>query len=161
MRTRFCTLVAGLLALALLPSAAEDHKYLKAFPKASDGMERFVIELPHKERDEEVGFKVELVVGKEMMTDGVNRVSLGATIEPKPLEGWGFTYYECAEVTPGPSTLIAVPPGTPKVKRFVTGRPLQIRYNSRIPVVVYVPKGHEVRYRIWRADETYEKAEEG
>jgi ecotin len=27
-----------------------------------------------------------------------------------------------------------------------------IRYNSRLPVVVYVPEGVEVRYRIWRAD---------
>ncbi|RQW83332.1 MAG: proteinase inhibitor I4 serpin, partial [Methylococcus sp.] len=38
--------------------------------------------------------------------------------------------------------------------RFVTlgGEPYLIRYNSKLPVVVYVPKGNEVRYRVWRAD---------
>ena len=27
-----------------------------------------------------------------------------------------------------------------------------IRYNSRLPVVVYAPEGVELRYRIWKAD---------
>jgi ecotin len=39
------------------------------------------------------------------------------------------------------------------VPRFITlgGEPFLIRYNSRLPVVVYVPEGVEVRYRIWTA----------
>ena len=42
----------------------------------------------------------------------------------------------------------------PKVDRFITlgGEPKLLRYNSRLPVVVYVPADVEVRYRIWRAD---------
>ncbi len=50
-------------------------------------------------------------------------------------------------------TRIAVDPGAPKVERFVAlgGEPYLIRYNSRLPVVVYVPEGVEVRYRIWKA----------
>jgi ecotin len=49
---------------------------------------------------------------------------------------------------------MAADPNVPKVDRFVTlrGEPYLIRYNSRLPVVVYVPEGAEVRYRIWRAD---------
>jgi ecotin len=37
------------------------------------------------------------------------------------------------------------------VNRFITlgGEPYLIRYNSRLPVVVYAPEGVEVRYRIW------------
>ncbi|MBW2490657.1 MAG: proteinase inhibitor I4 serpin, partial [Deltaproteobacteria bacterium] len=35
------------------------------------------------------------------------------------------------------------------------------RYNSRLPVVVYVPEGVEVRYRIWRAEPESKKAHEG
>jgi ecotin len=27
-----------------------------------------------------------------------------------------------------------------------------IRYNSRLPVVIYVPADAQVRYRIWKAD---------
>lgn len=32
------------------------------------------------------------------------------------------------------------------------------RYNSKLPVVVYVPDGLEVSYRIWGADEKIGKA---
>jgi len=36
---------------------------------------------------------------------------------------------------------------------FITlgGEPYLIRYNSRLPIVVYAPSDVEVRYRIWRA----------
>ena len=140
---------------------AEEHRYLKAFPAAEEGMARYVINLPHKERGEDNNFKVELIVGREMMTDGVNMVRLGGAIEAKPLQGWGFTFYEVGQLGPGMSTLIGVPPGTPQVKKFVTGPTLIIRYNSRIPVVVYVPKDAEVRYKIWQTTKTSEKANEG
>jgi ecotin len=130
---------------------AADHKYLKAFPKPAKGMVRYVIELPHKNRGEENAFKVELIVGKMLLTDGVNRMFMGGKLETKPLKGWGFTYYEVAKLGPAASTLIGVPPGTPKVEKFVAGPSQLIRYNSRIPIVVYVPKGGEVHYRIWAA----------
>ena len=150
------TILLGFLTLA--EGAEIQHKNLKAFPPAKEGMERFVIVLPHKERGEEDAFKVELLVGKEMMTDGVNRVSIGGKLEAKPLKGWGFTYYEVAKLGPAMSTKIGVPRGKPQVKKFVTGPRLQIRYNSRIPVVIYVPKGAEVRYRIWTTTEEFKKA---
>ena len=150
------------LALSLvLPALAAEHPQLKPFPAAKEGFERYVIVLPHKERGEEGSFKVELVVGKMMMTDGANRVSLGGKIEPKPLKGWGYTFYEVEKVGPGMSTRMAPRPGAKPVEKFVTLAPLRIRYNSRLPVVVFVPKGCEVRYRIWSAPEELEKAEQG
>ena len=152
--------LAASLAFSAFTTAAE-HKNLKAFPAADDGMERHVIVLPHKERGEENAFKVELIAGKQMMTDGVNSMRLGANIEAKPLKGWGFTYYEVAKFGPAASTLIGVPPNTPKVKKFVSGSPLLIRYNSRIPIVIYTPKGGEVRYRIWKADAKFDTVEKG
>ena len=131
-------------------NAAADHKYLKAFPKPAKGMARYVIELPHKDRSEENAFKVELIVGKMMLTDGVNHMFMGGKLETKPLKGWGFTYYQLDKFGPAGSTRIGVPPGTPKVEKFITASPAQlIRYNSRIPIVVYVPQGGEVHYRIW------------
>lgn len=138
-----------------------EHPELKAFPPAKDGMERFVIVLPPKERGEEDDFQVEIIVGKEMLTDGVNRVRLGNTIEPRPLPRWGYTYYEVIGSSASMSTMMAPPPGAPMVKTFVTGTPLLVRYNSRLPIVVYVPTGYEVRYRIWLAPGTAEKAEKG
>ncbi len=154
MKTIACATFAFLLMAAVLN--ADEHKYLKAFPQAEDGMERFVIELPHKERGEEDAFRVEIVVGREMMTDGVNRLMLGGSIKPVPLKGWGFTYYTATVSDRAASTLIGVPPGTPKVEKFVPAATTMIRYNSRIPVVVYAPKDAEVRYRIWKAPEKFE-----
>ncbi len=153
-------LMIGALTLGSSAVAAE-HSELKAFPLAGDGMERFVIVLPHKERGEEDDFRVEIIVGREMLTDGVNQVSLGNAIEPRTLEGWGYTYYEVTGPSETLSTLMAPPEGTPKRKAFVRASPLQIRYNSRLPIVVYAPSGYEVRYRIWSASETTREADEG
>ena len=135
--------------------------YLKAFPAAKDGMVRYVINLPDRQRGEEDSYRVEITVGKTMLTDGVNRTRIGGTIEAKPLEGWGFTFYEVEKLGPVSSTLIGVPPDRPKVEKFVGGPSTMIRYNSRIPLVIYVPEGGEVRYRIWKAPEEFEPAKEG
>ena len=88
--------IAGIIAMVLSSLGSAEERYLKAFPQAGDGMTRFVIMLPHKERGEDQNFKVEIYVGKEMETDGVNTYRLGGKIEAKPLKGWGFTYYEVA-----------------------------------------------------------------
>lgn len=153
-------LVIGLNAISL-PAFGVEHPELKAFPPAKESMERFVIVLPHKERGEEDDFQVEIIVGKEMLTDGVNRVRLGNPIEPRVLSGWGYTYYEVAGSSVTVSTMMAPPPGAPMVATFVTAAPLLVRYNSRLPIVVYAPTGYEVRYRIWQAPGTTEKAEKG
>ncbi|MCU0539178.1 MAG: ecotin family protein, partial [Desulfobacterales bacterium] len=62
---------------------------------------------------------------------------------------------------PMAGTKIAVDPTAPKVDRFVTlgGEPFLIRYNSRLPVVVYAPEGVEVRYRIWAAEPEMKRIE--
>ena len=96
-----------------------------------------------------------------MLTDGVNLVRLGNAIEPRTIEGWGYTYYEVTGPSETISTLMAPPEGAPKVKAFVKAAPLQVRYNSRLPIIVYVPSGYEVRYRIWSASETTLEADEG
>jgi ecotin len=161
MNTRFVRMLA--LSLLVFGGSAfgDEHPELQAFPAAQEGMERFVIVLPHKERGEEDDFKVELIVGKEMLTDGVNQVRLGNAIEPRTLEGWGYTYYEVSGSSATISTLMAPPEGAPKVKAFVKATPLQVRYNSRLPIVVYTPRGYEVRYRIWNASQTTHTAERG
>jgi ecotin len=53
---------------------------------------------------------------------------------------------------------MAAPEGAPKVTQFVTTAPLLIPYNSRLPIVVYIPEGYEVRYRIWTAPDDYRAA---
>lgn len=159
MKTFVFNLTCTLVALLIAPAVADEPDYLKAFPKAEKGMAKYVIQLPHKERGEEDDFRVEIIVGKNAMTDGVNLVRLGGEIQPRPLKGWGFTYYEVKKFGPMASTLMAPRPGAPQVEKFVTLPPKLIRYNSRVPVVVYVPEDGEVRYRIWRASEETEMAD--
>lgn len=156
-------MVTELLTLAFVAAMPvnpdpESERYIKSFPPAKEGMVRYVIQLPKKDREEEMNFGVELIVGQEMLTDGVNRIGLGGKIETKTLQGFGFNYYEIEKLGPAMSTLIGVPPGTPKVNKFVAGPSQLIRYNSRVPVVIYVPEDAEVRYRIWEAPEKTEPA---
>ena len=68
------TLGALLVSCAIVQptnSAASGDSELEAFPPAADGMNRFVIKLEHKTREQEQNYKVEIVAGKRMMTDGV------------------------------------------------------------------------------------------
>jgi ecotin len=134
------------------------HPELKAFPTAATGMTRFVITLTDKERGEDDSFKVELVAGKTLMTDGINKLRLGSSLEPRPLEGWGYTYYQVSGSDKVMSTLMAVPEGQQQVEQFVGGKPLLVRYNSRLPIVVYAPEGYEIHYRIWQAPTDFKSA---
>jgi len=148
MKNMWSFIVFLLLSLTL-PAHAADN--MKAFPPADQGMVRYVLQLPI--RDDESAFKVELIVGKTVQVDEKNKYFFGGTIEEETIEGWGFPRYIVSKVGPMAGTLIAIDPNAPKVARFVTlGRdPYLIRYNSRLPIVVYVPEGVEVRYRIWTA----------
>lgn len=153
-----------LLPLALLtlfgaPALAADD--LKAFPPAAAGMTRYVVNLP--KLDDEDDAKVEIQVGKTVSTDARNRYSFGGKVEKETIKGWGYDRYIVRALGPMSGTLMAVDPSLSNVERFVTlrGGPNLIRYNSKLPVVVYVPDGVEVRYRVWRAAPTAAKADAG
>ncbi len=153
------------LAFSIMSSLvfAEDamHPQLKAFPSAENGMQRYVIVLPHKEREEEGAYKIEIIAGKNMLTDGVNQIRLASSIEAVPLTGWGYTYYEVTGKDLIMSTLMATPEGTRQVERFVRGESILISYNSRLPVVIYAPEGYEIRYRIWSTTDRFETVKKG
>lgn len=150
-----------LAVAALLTTSTHAADHLKAFPKPEKGMSRHVLTLP-KENDESI-LKLELVLGKTVETDLQNRYFFGGKIEEKVAEGWGYTYFVLPEIGPMAGTLMAIPPDAPKAERFIpiAGEPFLIRYNSKLPVVVYAPKDVEVRYRLWRGDEKTVPIEEG
>jgi ecotin len=150
----------ALLALVSTSSTlAADN--MKAFPPAEPGMARYVIELP-KQRNED-SYKVELLVGKTASLDARNRYFFGGKLERETISGWGFDRYILRELGPMAGTQIAVDPNAPKVDRFITlgGEPRLMRYNSRLPLVVYVPADVEVRYLVWRADPSTTVAAQG
>jgi len=144
--------LSAMATLAATPAAnPQAEKNMKAFPAAADGQTRFVLQLPQADNENEM--KVELIIGKTVQTDAVNNYFFGGKIDAQNVEGWGYTKYVVAQLGPMAGTLMAPPPGAAKVDRFVTlgGEPYLIRYNSKLPVVIYVPQGVEVRYKIWSA----------
>ena len=134
---------------------------MKAFPPPDNGQIRYVIQLA--EQNDESNYQVELIVGQTVKIDETNQYFFGGQIKKETIEGWGFPRYVVSELGPMAGTRMAVDPNAPKVERFIRlgGEPYLIRYNSRLPVVVYVPEGVDVRYRIWRADRVSKEANEG
>ena len=148
-----------LVFFAVMSACAGDN--MKAFPPAEEGMARHVLQLPKQE--DESAFKVELIVGKTVQVDESNRYFFGGEIERETIEGWGFPRYIVAKLGPMAGTLMAIDASAPKVNRFIAlgGEPYLIRYNSRLPIVVYVPEGVGVRYRIWSAGAGIKEIEKG
>ena len=139
------------ILLLLLAITAVRSDELKPYPAPEAGMTRHVLKL--EPRDNEQDAKVEIIIGKTVKTDGVNRHFFGGRVEERTIEGWGYSYHILPKLGPMAGTLIGVPPGREPVETFVRvgGEPYLVRYNSKLPVVVYVPEGCEVRSRIWSA----------
>lgn len=158
MKNKCLMLIALLLGMPFPVHAAEE---LEAFPPAEQGMVRYVLQLP--EYPDEALFKVELMVGQTVQLDEGNRYFFGGKIEAQTIPGWGYTRYTVSKLGPLAGTLMAVDPNAPKVDRFISlgGEPYLVRYNSRLPVVVYVPEGVEVRYRIWSAEPKIKSMDQG
>ena len=150
-----------ILLIPLFALYANQSEYIKSFPEAGTGMERFVLNLP--EQNNESMFRVELIIGKNVFTDNENNYFFNGTIEEGTVRGWGFTYYKLDSLGVMAGTMMAVNPNAPKTERFITlgGEPFLIQYNSKIPVVVYVPEGVVIKYRIWSAAQEIEVMTKG
>ncbi|AMX01234.1 ecotin family protein [Microbulbifer thermotolerans] len=129
---------------------------LDAFPATVDGKVRLVIRLPRAA--DESRFMVELVPGKSEVVD-CNLRSYRAAIRRETLEGLGYPYYVLAEPEPGPAGHKTCPAGS-RSRRFVPvrGEGLMLPYNSHLPLVVYLPPGLQLKYRVWRGDKILSSA---
>lgn len=143
--------IIGTLA-GTLTCIGQVKDYMRAFPPAEKGMVRHVWNPPVE--NNESNLRVEIIVGKNVEVDQVNRHFLDGTLTEVVIEGWGFPKYVVQSKGRVGGTLIGVPPGAKNVTKFVTLRNQRqlFRYNSRLPVVVYTPAGFIVRFRVWRPD---------
>ena len=150
----------SVLAMSVLAAQANAAKLenIAPYPKADAGHVRQVIHLPEKPQEQD--FKVEILAGKTLLVD-CNQQRLGGVLEEKNLEGWGYPFYRLEKVSGPMSTMMACPDSKTREDFVpVVGDGFVLRYNSKLPIVVYVPKDVEVRYRIWSASSTVEKASE-
>ncbi|BBR54035.1 MULTISPECIES: serine protease inhibitor ecotin [Pseudomonas] len=150
------TAILSLTLAAAAPVMAAGLKDVAPYPEAEKGFTRQVIHLPAQ--TDESAYQLEILAGKTLTVD-CNRQRLAGSLEEHNLEGWGYSYYRLEKVGGPASTLMACPDGK-KTEAFVpvVGEGFMLRYNSKLPVVLYVPKDIEVRYRIWSASPDVQKA---
>lgn len=152
----FNTTVGLIIAGLSFTAHAAKLEDVAPFPKAESGFTRQVIHLAAQTRED--SYQVEILAGKTLNVD-CNRQRLGGMLEEKNLEGWGYSFYRLEKVIGPMSTMMACPDGKTK-KDFVpvVGDGFMLPYNSKLPIVLYVPTDVEVRYRIWSASSKVEHA---
>ena len=142
------------LSLMAATSFANDTKKaavsIEPFPKPEAGFERHVIHLPIGSHENSL--KIELLPGKVEESD-CNIKQYNGKLEEKILEGWGYSYYILNDLTSTPtSTLMACSDDSRSLQFIPVHSPGSLlQYNSQLPVVVYLPKGLELRWRTWLA----------
>lgn len=134
-----------------MPTLADYHA---PYPEAPVGMKRCVIYLdPKDEVDELSHLKIELIPGRITYCEDPKRNFISGAIEERTIEGWGYDYYTVqmggvvdkqGNAVSGRNSIQFVP---------LVGTGPNLRYNSKLPIVVYAPQDAEVRYRVW-SDET-------
>ena len=153
---KFHHAIIALSTLTCATAFASSPDPLQAYPAAEAGFVRKVIQLP-KVKNPEL-YRVQLLAGKMMEVD-CNQTRLAGELKEETVQGWGYNYWVLPEVKSGISTMMACNPKEAKKSAFVAVYSEKLyRYNAKLPVVVYVPEGIELRYRIFSAKEKTQTA---
>lgn len=121
----------------------------KIFPAAEQGYKKMIIEVPYSNND--ANKKIEFYVGKWMDVDGCNTFNLMGTYDQKDLEGWGYNYWVFKTNGDVRSTMMACP--DQKVRNlFVSASTQLVDYNGRMPIVIYIPEGYDVQFKIFKSE---------
>ena len=134
-------------------SFAQEKNYepldLAMFPKAETGFKQVYIQVPVVENEE--NYKIELHIGKETSVD-CNQHFMNGQLSEQNLEGWGYTYFKVESDGAISSTKMACLDSKLE-RKFITLTPQLVRYNSKLPVVVYIPENFSVKYKIFKASD--------
>jgi len=144
-------LFVGIFSMISIQTFAQMKEDIKMFPKAEKEQIQKIIRLEPKVNEND--YMVEIMIGKKTMTDGCNNYFLMGKLHERNLDGWGYNYYQFETKGDVGSTMMGCI-NSQAVEKVVYAPSEKVRYNSRLPLVIYAPKGYEVNYRIWSA---YEK----
>ena len=128
-------LMLGCVSMRMLAQSKEDFTQI-------EGMERYEIVLEPQKNEHNL--TVEIMPGKIVSVDCNGYFFLGEFSEGK--DKFENLYYEFKNPTMS-GTRRGCPPGYPRRMQFVFGHKI-VPYNSRNPIVVFVPKSFEVKYSI-------------
>lgn len=166
-----CAGASVILMSALTPVAAIPRLDLSGYPAPAPGLQRWVIQpsgLLPKTSDPLVSahpldWRIQLIVGREVTLDcNLQRLSgPGMTMRMLP-QASGKALFEVKGPLRVISTRKACPPGEPEKRSFLSLglQPYLVPYNPSWPIVVDLPEGAELRWRLWKAETRQQKAME-
>ncbi|WP_346838347.1 ecotin family protein [Microbulbifer sp. SAOS-129_SWC] len=148
--------IPTILLYTLFSAAGAVAAELDDFPAALDGHTRHVIQLPRV--TDQSRYRVELVPGRAQLAD-CRLLSYRAGLARRKLDG-GARYYVLGDLQPVQAAGACA--DTSRKRRFVRvrGDGLLVPYDSRQPLVVYLPPDVQLKYRIWRADKSLRDADQ-
>lgn len=151
------SITASLLMFGAVMANGATRATLAPFPQPDASQVRHVIQLPA--RADEQRIQVEIQVGKPLTID-CNHYAFGGELVERHVPGWGYDYFVYGKEHPLVSTEKACPPDSERsafVQAVDANR--MLRYNSRMPIVIYTPSDIEVRYLLWHAETEPSQAE--
>ncbi len=143
--------IVVLIASTFVFGQEENYESLEIemFPKAETGFKQVYIKVPEVENEE--NYKIELHIGKETLVD-CNQHFMNGQLSELNLDGWGYTYFKVESDGAISSTKMACLDSKLE-RKFITLTPQLVRYNSKLPVVVYMPENFSVKYKIFKASD--------
>ena len=136
-------------------ASTEAVKALAAYPLAVDGQVRRVTWLePSPDGMDESSLSVQLRAGVPAQVDGVNHYHLSGKLKKQTVKGWGFPFYSFVAESGVASTRIK---GLAVEAReeIVWAEPELVRYNSRLPLVVYISVHMTLTCRVLKPTSEY------
>ena len=162
---------AGLSVVVGMPQAASaiPRLDLTGYPAPAAGLQRWVIQpsgvLPPSSDPiisaQPIDWRIQLIVGQEVMLDcNLQRLSgPGMTMRMLP-KASGKALFEVRGPVLVSSTRKACPNDQPAKRSFLSlgQQPYLVPYNASWPIVVDLPDGMELRWRLWKAETRQQKA---
>ena len=153
----------SLSALAALPGVAIPRLNLTGYPDPAPGLRRWVIQpsgLLPKSADPFISahpldWRIQLIVGQTVRLDCNTKRLLGPGVTMRMLpKASGKALFEVKGPVAVISTKMACPDDQPTRTSFLSlgKQPYLIPYNASWPIVVDLPVGTELRWRVWKAE---------
>ena len=152
MKTYFRAITITLLCCQLTNAyAAFDTDWdsrVTEFPSPVNGMAKAILEA-NLCNDENSEYKAEVSVEKDILVDDKTGYWLDFDIQHKYIDKSNFEYYVIPEIK-----LIPIKSGksekSEKTLRSVKSKPFDVNCNlNKSPLVIYLPYGYSINYRIW------------